>query len=153
MVDEYKKEIAKLLKETDDIKLHIKVLRRKNEEITTDNNNQIGLLQGELGKVESLLKESLTKSGEESIKVKCGWEHWKHLKDKVVIKNVAETIKEIRKKLPSFVELLIQHVETYSIRRDKLNQLLKDGTIRIEVLDTVTTEPQDKKFEYRYTGE
>jgi len=152
MENRYKEEIGKLLKQTDDIDFQIRVLRDKNAKATAENNKNIEALEDDLKKVEFDLQDTLKKSGEEAIKPKCGWAHFRALKDKIVIKDESETIKEIEKKLPSFVDLLIKYVETYSIRKDKLNQLVKDQIIRIEVLETITVEHQEKKFEYKYTG-
>ena len=149
----YKEEIAKLLKRTDEIDFQIRVLMDKNAKATAENNKDIEALEDNLKKVEFDLQNTLKKSGEEAIKPKCGWVHFRTLKDKIVIKDIGGTVEEIEKKLPSFADLLIKYVETYSIRKDKLNQLVKDQTIRIEVLETVTVEPQEKKFEYKYTGE
>ena len=148
----YKGSIAKLLKETDDIVFQIRSLRHKNQELTAENDKDIEELQKMLLETEATLEKTLTESKEDAIKPKCGWAHFKAMKDKLVIKDVAKTMEEIRVKLPSFVDILIKYVETYSIRKDKLNQLVKDETIRIEVLETVTVEPQGKKFEYKYTG-
>ena len=148
----YKESIAKLLKETDDIVFQIRSLRYKNQELTAENDKDIEELQKMLAETEATMEKTLTESKEDAIKPKCGWAHFKAMKDKLVIKDVAKTIEEIKVKLPSFVDILIKYVETYSIRKDKLNQLVKDETIRIEVLETVTVEPQAKKFEYKYTG-
>ncbi len=148
----YKESIGKLLKETDDIVFAIRVLRDKNEKMNMENDKKIIELQEKLTETESTMKKTLAESGEEAIKPKCGWAHFKTMKDKIVIKDITKTIKEIRVKLPSFATDLIKYVEAYSIKKDKLNQLIKDETIRIEVLETVTVETQDKKFEYKYTG-
>ena len=148
----YKESIAKLLKETDDIVFQIRSLRHKNQELTAENDKDIEELQKILAETEVTIEKTLTESKEDAIKPKCGWAHFKAMKDKLVIEDVAKTIEEIKVKLPSFVDTLIKYVETYSIRKDKLNQLVKDETIRIEVLETVTVEPQAKKFEYKYTG-
>jgi hypothetical protein len=150
--DIYKESIAKLLKETDDIVFEIKSLRRDNQNATRENDIKIAGFEKKLAETEATLEKTLTESKEDAIKPKCGWAHFKAMKDKLVIKDVAKTIEEIKVKLPSFVDILIKYVETYSIRKDKLNQLIKNETIRIEVLETVIKEPQDKKFEYKYTG-
>lgn len=152
MINEYKEEIAKLLKQTDEIDFQIRVLMEKNAKATAENDKHIEILKEDLKKIEFDLQDNLAKSKEEAVKVKCGWAHFRILKDKLVIKDVGKTINEIKKKLPSFADILIDYVETYSIRKDKLNQLVKDQTIRIEVLETVAIVPQDKRFEYRYTG-
>lgn len=149
----YKESIGKLLKETDNIVFAIRVLRDKNEKMNMENDKKIIELQGKLLETEATMKKTLIESKEDAIKPWCGWAHFKTMKDIIVIKDVAKTMEEIRVKLPSFVDDLIKYVETYSIRKDKLNQLVKDKTIRIEVLETVTVETQDKKFEYKYTGE
>ena len=150
--DVFKNDIATLLKKTDDIDFQIKLLKHENAKLTADNDKEIAGREEELIETEAQLKEALTKTKEDAVKVKCGWAHFRTLKDIIVIKDVAKTIEEIKVKLPSFVDNLIKYVETYSIRKDKLNQLVKDQTIRIEVLETVTLETPDKKFEYKYTG-
>jgi len=149
---DYKTEIAKLLKKTDDINFQIKLRRHENAELTKKNDEQIAEYQEKLIETEAQIKEILTKSKEDKIKVKCGWAHFRTLKEKLIISDVSKTIEEIKKKLPSFADLLIKYVETYSIRKDKLNQLVKDKTIRIEILESVNVEPQGKKFEYKFTG-
>ena len=148
----YKEPIGKLLKETDDIVFAIRRLRDNNEKMNMENDKKIIELYERLTETEATMKKTLAESGKEVIKPKCGWAHFKAMKDKIVIEDMTKTIKEIRVKLPSFVDDLIKYVETYSIRKDKLNQLVKDKTIRIKVLETVTVETQDKKFEYKFTG-
>ena len=146
----YKEEIAKLLKETDEIDFQIRVLMDKNAKATAENNKYIETLKDDLKKVEFDLQDTLKKSGEEAIKPKCGWAHFKAMKDKIVINDEKKTIEEFKVKLPSFVEELIKVSE--SIKKSGLNKLLESGEIRIEVLETVAIEPQPKKFEYKYTG-
>ena len=148
----YKETIAKLLKETDDIVFEIRSLNRDNRNTTRENDITIAKLQKKLLETETTMEKALTESKEEAIKPKCGWAHFKAMKDKIVIKDVDKTIEEIKVKLPSFVDDLIKYVETYSIRRDKLNKLVKDKPIRIQVLETVIVETQNKKFEYKFTG-
>lgn len=149
----YKESISKLLIETDNIVFEIRSLRRDNQKLTAENDKNIAHLQEKLLEAEATMKEKLTRSGEDVIKPKCGWAHFKALKDKIIIKDVAKTIEEIRKKLPDFVDSLIKYVETYSIRKDNLNALVKEGKVKIADFDTIYLEPQGKKFEYKYTGE
>jgi len=146
----YKESIGKLLKETDEIVFAIRVLRDKNEKMNMENDKKIIELQEKLLETEATMKKTLIESKEDAIKPKCGWAHWKHLKDIIVIKDVKEAIEEFKQKLPSFVERLIKITE--SIKKDNLNKLIEAGEIRIEILDSVTKEPQEKKFEYKYTG-
>ena len=146
----YKESIAKLLKETDNIVFAIRVLRDKNEKMNMENDKKIIELREKLLETEITMKEVLTESKEDAIKPKCGWAHFRTLKDKIVIKNVKEAIEEFKKKLPSFTEKLIKVTE--SIKKDGLNKLLEAGKIRIEILDSVTKEHQEKRFEYKYTG-
>ncbi len=146
----YKESIGKLLKETDDIVFAVRVLRDKNEKMNMENDKKIIELQGKLLGIEATMKKILIESQEEAIKPKCGWAHWKHLKDIIVIQDKKKAIEEFKKKLPSFIKKLIKITE--SIRKDSLNKLIEAGEIRIEILDSVTKEPQEKKFEYKYTG-
>ncbi|MCK4445674.1 MAG: hypothetical protein KAW56_01175 [Candidatus Marinimicrobia bacterium] len=148
--DIYKGSIAKLLKETDDIVFQIRSLRHKNQELTAENDKDIEELQKMLLETEATMKKILTESKEDAIKPKCGWAHFKAMKDKIVIKDEKKTIEEFKEKLPSFVDEFIKVAE--SIKKSGLNKLLESGEIRIEALETVTKEPQAKKFEYKYTG-
>lgn len=148
--DVYKESIAGLLKETDDISFQIRMLKHKNQGLTATNDQEIEILQEELRKTEATMEETLAKSGEDAIKPKCGWAHFRVMNDKIVIKDEKKTIEEFKVKLPSFVDELIKVSE--SIKKSGLNKLLESGKIRIEVLETITKEPQNKKFEYKYTG-
>ena len=146
----YKESIAKLLKETDDIVFEIKSLRRDNQNATRENDIKIAGFEKKLAETEAILERTLTESKEDAIKPKCGWVHFKAMKDKLVIKDEKKTIEEFKEKLPSFVDELIKVAE--SIKKSGLNKLLESGEIRIEALETVTVESQAKKFEYKYTG-
>ena len=146
----YSESIEKLIKETDDISFQIKRLMYDNQDLTAENDKKIEELQKNLGTTEVLIRSTLERSKEEAIKVKCGWAHFRTLKDKIVIKDEKEAIEEFKEKLPSFVEELIKVSE--SIKKSGLNKLLESGEIRMEILDSVTKEPQEKKFEYKFTG-
>ncbi len=147
--DIYKESIGKLLKETDDIVFEIRSLRRDNQKATAENDKKIAELQEKLLETEATMEKTLIESKEDAIKPKCGWAHFRAMKDKIVIEDEKKTIEEFKVKLPSFVEKLIKITE--SIRKNNLNKLLEAGEIRIEILETVTREPQKKKFEYKFT--
>ncbi|GAI82993.1 unnamed protein product [marine sediment metagenome] len=146
----YKESIGKLLKETDDIVFEIRNLRRDNRNATMENDKKIAELEKKLAGTEATMEKTLVESKEDAIKPKCGWAHFRAMKDKIVIKDEKKTIEEFKVKLPSFVEKLIKISE--SIRKSGLNKLLESGEIRIEILDSVDKVPQERKFEYKYTG-
>lgn len=146
MIDEYKKDIETLIRETDDVNFRIKDLRRKNKELTTENDKNIDLLQAKLTGIEHQIKEALKESNETSIKVKCGWTHWKILKDKVVFTD--KTIEEIETKYPAEADRYIKMEKSL-----KLNPLKRDIESGEIVLNEMTVEVQEKRFEYKYTGD
>lgn len=148
--DAYKESIASSLKKTDDIVFEIRSLRRDNQKATAENDNKIAHLLENLLETEAIMEETLAKSGEDAIKPKCGWAHFRAMKDKIIIEDEKKTIEEFKVKLPSFVEELIKVSE--SIKKSGLNKLLESGKIRIEILDSVNKVPQERKFEYKYTG-
>ena len=140
----YKEEIAKLLKATDDIEFQIRSLRYKNEELTKENNDDIEELQTQLEQVEFNLKDTLTKSGEDAIKPKCGWVHFRIMKDKIIYTD--KTIPEIEIKYPGVKDNYIKI--TKSLKLNPLKKDLESGEIS---LDNYSKEIQDKKFEYKFT--
>jgi len=141
----YKESIGKLLKETDDIIFKIRVLRDDNEKMNMENDKKIIELKGKLMETELTIKDTLTKSKEEAIKTKMGWAHFKVMKDKIVYTN--KTIDEIETKYPAEADYYIKISK--SLKLDPLKKDIETGEI---VLTEMSRVPQDKKFEYKYTG-
>jgi len=141
----YKESIGKLLKETDDIIFKIRVLRDDNEKMNMENDKKIIELKGKLMETELTIKDTLTKSKEEAIKTKMGWAHFKVMKDKIVYTN--KTIDEIETKYPAEADYYIKISK--SLKLDPLKKDIEAGEI---VLTEMSRVPQDKKFEYKYTG-
>jgi len=142
----YTESISSLLKLTDDVSFRIKRLRYDNQEMTEENDKMIDGLQKELIETENKLKETLTGSKEDSIKVKCGWARWKILKDKIVFTD--KTIEEVETKYSAEADRYIKTEKSL-----KLNPLKKDIESGEIVLKEMTIEVQEKKFEYKYTGD
>ncbi|MBA7540774.1 hypothetical protein ES705_33077 [subsurface metagenome] len=142
----YKESMGKLLKETDSIGFHVKLLKHKNQELTADNDKQINLLLEELEKVESLMEKTLTESKEDAIKQKCGWAHFRVMKDKIIYTD--GTIGEIETKYPAETDYYIKISK--SLKLNPLKKAIEDGEI---ILTEMTREPQPMKFEYKFTGE
>ena len=145
MVNEYKKDIETLLKQTDDIDFQIRRLRDDNKKLTVENDKKITEFQENLTKVEFQIKDALTKSEEEAIKVKCGWAHFKAMKDKIVYTD--KTIEEIETKYPAEADDYIKISK--SLKLDPLKKDIEAGNI---VLTEMSRVPQEKKFEYKFTG-
>jgi len=146
VVDEDKKDIETLIRETDDVNFRIKDLRRKNKGLTAENDENIDSLQAKLTEIEHQIEEALKESKEAAIKVKCGWAHWKILKDKIVFTD--KTIEEIETKYPAEADRYIKTEK--SLKLKPLKRDIESGEI---VLKEITTEVQEKKFEYKYTGD
>ena len=145
--DIYKGSIAKLLKETDDIVFQIRSLRHKNQELTAENDKDIEELQKMLAETEATLEETLTESKEEAIKPKCGWAHFKAMKDKVIFTDA--TITEIKTEYPDDKDKYIKVTTSESLILSPIKKDLEEGVI---VLKEMTVVPQAKKLEYKYTG-
>ena len=145
--DIYKESIAKLLKETDDIVFEIKSLRRDNQNATKENDIKIAEFEKKLAETEATIKETLTESKEDAIKPKCGWAHFKAMKDKVIFTDA--TITEIKTEYPDDKDKYIKVTTSESLILNPIKKDLEDGVI---VLKEMTVEPQDKKFEYKFTG-
>ena len=141
----YKESIGKLLKETDDIVFAIRVLRDKNEKMNMENDKKIIELREKLLETESTMKEVLIESKEDAIKPKCGWAHFKAMKDKIIYTD--KTIPEIETKYPAEADNYIK--VSKSLKLAPLKKDIESGEI---VLTEMNREPQPKKFEYRYTG-
>lgn len=146
MANDFREEIETLIKQTDDVEFQIKDLKRKNKDLTAENDKSIDLLQSKLIGIEHQIKGALEKSEEDKIKVRCGWTHWKMLKDKIVFTD--KTIEEIETKYPTKVDKYIKTEK--SLKLKPLKEDLETGEI---VLTEMTTETQEKKFEYKYTGD
>lgn len=141
----YKESIGKLLKETDDIVFEIRSLRRDNQKATAENDNKIAKLFEKLVETEATMEKTLTKSGEDAIKPKCGWAHFRVMGDKVIFTDA--TIVEIETGYPDDKDKYIK--TSKSLKLNPIKKDLEDGVIK---LNEMTVEPQLKKFEYKYTG-
>ena len=141
----YKESIGKLLKETDNIIFKIRVLRDDNEKMNLENDKKIIELQENLIETEATIKHTLAESGEEKMQTKMGWAHFKAMKDKIVYTD--KTIDEIETKYPAEADNYIKISK--SLKLDPLKKDIEAGDI---VLTEMSRVPQDKNFEYRYTG-
>ena len=144
-ITDYKKEIEELIKETDSINFQIRILRNDNQNLTKENNEKIKDWEDRLIKTESQIKETLTNSKEDTIKIKCGWAHFKAMRDKIIFTDA--TITEIKTEYPNNKGKYIKTSE--SLILNPIKKDLEDGVI---VLKEMTVEPQAKKFEYKFTG-
>ena len=142
----YTESISSLLEITDDISFQIKDLKRKNRDLTAENDKKIDALQIKLIAIEHQMKEAFEETKEDAIKVKCGWAHWKILKDKVVFTD--KTIEEIETKYPAEADRYIKTEK--SLKLKSLKRDIESGEI---VLKEMTIEVQEKRFEYKYTGD
>lgn len=142
----YKESIAKLLKETDDIVFEIRMLKRKNQELTAENDVKINHLQSKLLETEGIMERTLTESKEDAIKPRCGYAHFRIMPDKFIFADGA--IEEIEIRHSAVAEQYIKISKSL-----KLTPLKKDLASGAITLESYTIEPQEKKFEYKFTGE
>jgi len=141
----YKESIGKLLKETDDIVFKIRVLKDDNEKMNMENDKKIIELRCKLVETEAAIKNTLTESKEEAIKTKMGWAHFRAMKDKIIYTD--KTIEEIEIKYPAEADNYIKISK--SLKLDPLKKDIEAGNI---VLNEMSRVPQEKKFEYKFTG-
>jgi len=141
----YIESVGKLIKETDDITFEIRRLKRENENLTETNDQKINDLQKKLIETEVILKETLTKSNKDQIQANCGWAHWRNMPDQLILPpNTLEQIKE------KYIENQSRYIKTaFSL---KLSPIKKDLEDKVIELDGAKMVPQDRKFEYKYTG-
>ena len=147
MDSNYKEEIGKLLKTTDDINFEIRSLKKDNETLTADNNEKIQKLQKKMENVEFDLKDTFTKTGEEKIQTKMGYTTWNIVKKKFVYTNSA--IEEIERTYPKTANKYIKVSKT--LIKDPLKKDLAEGIVILSTRSLVIS-PEDKKFVYKYTG-
>jgi len=141
----YKESIGKLLKETDDIVFEIRSLRRDNRNATIENDKKIAELEKKLAETEATMEKTLAESGEDKIKPKCGYAHFRFMPDIFIFTD--GTIEEIETEYPESGEKYIKISK--SLKKDPLKKDIESGEI---VLKEMTIEKQPKKFEYKYTG-
>jgi len=141
----YIESIGKLIKETDDISFEIRRLNRDNQNLTEANDRKINELQKKLIETEVVLKETLTNSKKDAIQANCGWAHWRNMPDQLIL--APDTLEQIESKYSEIASRYIKIAKSL-----KLNPIKKDLEDGIITLDGCTMEPQERKFEYKYTG-
>jgi hypothetical protein len=146
MIDNNKKDIETLLKETDDISFQIKDLKRKNRVLTAENDEKIDILQVKLTEIEHKMEETLEETKEDAVKVRCGWAHFLTMEDTIVFTD--KTITEIETKYPAEADRYIKTEKSL-----KLNPLKRDIESGEIVLENMSKVPQEKRFKYKFTGD
>ena len=141
----YEEEIAKLLKDTDDIDFQIRRLRYLNQGLTAANDEEIDTLQKKMDNVVFKMKDAFIKTKEDKVQTKMGYTIWKVLKDAFVFKEGA--IEEIEKRWPKRAAKYIK--VSKALIKDPLKNDIIEGSIDLENCSLVK---QDKKFVYKYTG-
>jgi len=145
MENGYKEEIGKLLQETDDISFEIRRLEDDNRKATMDNMSKIRDWQKKLKDSIDLSREVLVNCKEDKVMTYCGWVHFRSLPDMLVL--AEGSLKQIEEKYPETANNYIKTTKT--LKLSTIKKALEDGIIE---LDGTSTKPQDKKFEYKYTG-
>jgi len=143
----YKEEIAKLLKQTDDIDFQIRRYDYESQKLTATNDKEIERLREELIKVEFDLEDTLKKSGEEKIQTKMGFTTWRTMDVKFNFTDKA--IPEIETTYPKTATKYIKVTKT--LIKDPLKKDILDEIITLS-LDSLRLEAQKRKFVYKYTG-
>ena len=141
----YIESIGKLLQETDNISFEIRRLEDDNRKATMDNTSKIRDWQKKLKETIDMIQEALTNSKKEKIMTYCGWVHFRDLPDMLIL--AKGSLEEIEEKYPETANNYIKTTKT--LKKSTIKKALEDGMIE---LAGATTKPQDKKFEYKYTG-
>ena len=141
----YVEKIGKLLQDTDNISFEIRRLEDDNRKATMDNISKIRDWQKKLRVTIDVIRTELVNSKKEKIMTDCGWVHFRDLPDMLVLaKGVLEQIEE---KYPEIANDYIKTTKT--LKKSTIKKALEDGVIE---LDGASTVPQDKKFEFKFTG-
>ena len=141
----YIEKIGKLLQDTDNISFEIRRLEDDNRKATMDNMSKIRDWQKKLKSTIDIIREELLNSKKDKIMTYCGWVHFRDLPDMLVL--IKGTLEEIEEKYPETANSYIKTTKT--LKKSTIKKALEDGVIE---LTGATTKPQDKKFEYKYTG-
>lgn len=141
----YIESIGKLLQETDNISFEIRRLEDDNRKAIMDNMSQIRDWQKKLKETIDMIREALVNSKKDKIMTYCGWVHFRDLPDMLIL--TENTLEEIEEKYPETANSYIKTTKT--LKKSTIKKAIEDGVIE---LAGATTKPQDKKFEYKYTG-
>jgi len=137
------------LKTIKDAKLDIELLRRDNEKKCMENNIKIDELEATIGLAEEGLEVTLKESGEKKLECKLGWcayrvmpDNWGY-DDEKIIETVINLYPEMK---PDLLKT------TITIKKELIKKLAYNGGLPIEILESVTHEPQEPKFNYKLNG-
>jgi len=137
------------LKTIKNAKLDIELLRRKNETECAERNAEITKLQNKIILTESKLEEELKTSGEKKLECKLGWCSYRVMPDKWGYDD-KKIIEVVINKYPQMKPDLLK--TTITIKKEVIKKLAYNGGLPVDVLESITHEPQDPKFNYKLNG-
>ena len=126
-------------------KLDIELLRRKNELLCADNNNDIAKYEYIIEEKEKELEAELKTSGEKKLECKLGYCSYREMPDKWNYDDA---------KILDWCKL--NHYDYYHIteivNKDKLKKVILKGELKIEDVPGILTTVQEPKFTYKIKG-
>ena len=137
--------LEETLKTIKDSKLDIELLRRKNELLCADNNNDIAKYEYIIEEKEKELEAELKTSGEKKLECKLGYCSYRTMPDKWNYDDA---------KILDWCKL--NHYDYYHIteivNKDKLKKVILKGELKIEDVPGILTTVQEPKFTYKIKG-
>jgi len=137
--------LEETLKTIKDSKLDIELLRRKNEKLCADNNNDIAKYEYIIEEKEKELEAELKTSGEKKLECKLGYCSYREMPDKWNYDDA---------KILDWCKL--NHYDYYHIteivNKDKLKKVILKGELKIEDVPGILTTVQEPKFTYKIKG-
>jgi len=137
--------LEETLKTIKDSKLDIELLRRKNELLCADNNNDIAKYEYIIEEKEKELEAELKTSGEKKLECKLGYCSYREMPDKWNYDDA---------KILDWCKL--NHYDYYHIteivNKDKLKKVILKGELKIEDVPGILTTVQEPKFTYKIKG-
>ncbi len=137
--------LEETLKTIKDSKLDIELLKRKNELLCADNNNDIAKYEYIIEEKEKELEAELKTSGEKKLECKLGYCSYREMPDKWNYDDA---------KILDWCKL--NHYDYYHIteivNKDKLKKVILKGELKIEDVPGILTTVQEPKFTYKIKG-
>jgi len=147
---DYKKSTEEDLFEVRKCKIKILMLQEKNEELCQANNEEINrlgkIIENKIKHTNELLTQYKKETGEKKIDIsQGGWTHFRAMPDEWIYGDNA--IDEVKSIYPEDTKRYIKISE--SLIKKNVKEDILSGKI---ALPSVTTKPQDPKFEYKLPG-
>jgi hypothetical protein len=137
------------LKEVKKCKIHILMLEEKNSELCIENNKEIERLNEVIENRLREAEDNLKLSGERKIDTSVGWVAYREMPDSWEYDD-EKIIEVVINKYPQMKPDLLK--TTITIKKEVIKKLAYIGGLPVDILEFVTKECQEPKFNYKLNG-